>query len=298
MKTFACLTVAVVCLSCASSITSASPEVHYTFTTIDFPAPGIVGQGATAINDRGQVIGDWEVGTLARGYLYEGGDFKSVDVSSQGGIIRGINSRDEASGFFSDDRGLHGFLFDLHQNNRIDIDVPSADLTEAAGLNDRGEVVGDYRDAETGAFHGFLRSAAGFFHQLDFPGATGMGPTGINNLGQIVGTYDLNNDPVGNRHAFLYENGQFRTIDISRPGARVTNPMAINDNGEIAGIYTDGAGNHGFVFDGSVFTIIDFHLKGVILTEIWGINNSGTIVGRYLDSAQVSHGFFATRSDF
>src|SRR5262249_30185195 len=154
---------------------------------------------------------------------------------------------------------------------------------------------GDYREAATGVFHGFLRTSAGFFHKIDFPGATGMGPAGINNRGQIVGTYDLNNDPNGGRDEFVYEEGQSNTNGMQLRGAQLTAPMGINDHGEIAGTYVDGKGNHGFVFDGRAIVIIDFPIQGVILTEIWGINNAGTIVGRYLDSGQVQHGFVATR---
>ena len=62
-------------------------------------------------------------------------------------------------------------------------------MTEAIGVNDNGIVVGDYRDA-AGNFHGFVWDG-GLFLTFDvpFPEATLTAPTGINNVGQIVGVY-------------------------------------------------------------------------------------------------------------
>src|SRR5262249_59538781 len=79
--------------------------------------------------------------------------------------------------------------------------------TQAFGINDAGQIVGDYADA-SGA-HGFLLSG-GVFTTIDEPLANGNSTSAkaINNLGQIVGAY---NDATG-FHGFLLNGNIFPTI--------------------------------------------------------------------------------------
>src|SRR5207249_1001532 len=81
----------------------------------------------------------------------------------------------------------------------------------------------------------------------------------------------------------------FTRIDVpfSALGAA---PLAINDRGQIIGVYSDSTGDHGFLCDTGVFTTIDVAFSGAFATTAFGINNRGQIVGRYLDSCCV-HGF-------
>src|SRR5438034_1110321 len=79
--------------------------------------------------------------------------------------------------------------------------------TEAWGINDVGQIVGQYSNA--GGTHGFLL-INGTYTTLDDPLATnGTIAYGINDMGQIVGTYD---NATGT-HAFLYSGGVFTTMD-------------------------------------------------------------------------------------
>jgi probable HAF family extracellular repeat protein len=81
----------------------------------------------------------------------------------------------------------------------LDVPVPgAAGSTAAFGINDAGQIVGDFRDS-TGFFHGFLRDSGGLFTTLDVPGATFTSARGINNADQIVGLFV---DPTG-EHGFL-----------------------------------------------------------------------------------------------
>ena len=70
------------------------------------------------------------------------------------------------------------------------IDFPGASFTVAFGINNRGEIVGNYGFAD-GTGHGFLLDK-GNFTTIDFPGAPATAPKGalgINDGGQIVGFY-------------------------------------------------------------------------------------------------------------
>jgi len=68
--------------------------------------------------------------------------------------------------------------------------------TEVLGINDAGEIVGNYNDA-TG-WHGFVYSG-GAYTTLDDPSSTSAGTfaRSINNNGQIVGEYGAGNVPHG-----------------------------------------------------------------------------------------------------
>jgi hypothetical protein len=79
-------------------------------------------------------------------------------------------------------------------------------------------------------------------------------------------------------------------------GAATTSPSSINDEGEIAGSWTDFANHtHGFVRyeDG---TITSFDAPGSVLTIAASINSHGEIAGEYYDNANVLHGFVRVSS--
>jgi uncharacterized membrane protein len=114
--------------------------------------------------------------------------------------------------------------------------------TVAFGINDPGQVVGDYVDTKT-VRHGFLLSQ-GVYTTLDFPGASLTVAEGINNAGVIVGVYL---DAVGNQHGFVLSQDVYATVDVlpNSPGTQVN---SINAQGVIVGFYVDVNGvTHGFV---------------------------------------------------
>lgn len=59
---------------------------------------------------------------------------------------------------------------------------------EQGGFNNRSKVVGTYFDANW-VLHGFLHEH-GHFMSIENPGATDITATGINDRGEIVGTYN------------------------------------------------------------------------------------------------------------
>jgi probable HAF family extracellular repeat protein len=87
-------------------------------------------------------------------------------------------------------------------------DRPAASQTVANDINDRGQVVGCYADAN-GTYHGF-RYDKGRFTRIDPPGGADVPrfgttcPLGINNRSQVVGQYV---DAAGLLHGYLWEQG-------------------------------------------------------------------------------------------
>jgi hypothetical protein len=80
----------------------------------------------------------------------------------------------------------HGFLLD--KGVFTTIDAPGASLTSVLDINDRGQMVGAYRD-DQGITHGFLLDD-GVFTPIDAPDAASESVLfDINNRGQMMGTY-------------------------------------------------------------------------------------------------------------
>jgi probable HAF family extracellular repeat protein len=77
------------------------------------------------------------------------------------------------------------------------------------------------------------RSFGYTFTDINVPGSQpdSTADTGLNNLGQVVGTY---NDSAGNSNGFLYTGGKYITVDA--PGATNTFLFGINDFGQILGV--------------------------------------------------------------
>src|SRR5437868_1249610 len=167
------------------------------------------------------------------------------------------------------------------------IDGPSASLTRAFGINDAGQIVGEFRDASNRA-HGFLLSGRSFI-PIDDPAATGPGSgtfgRGINDARQIVG---LSSDARSSHATGRSTRVVVTTLDD--PSAdRSTQAFGINDAGQIVGEYlgADGSG-HGFLLSGGTFFTIDDPLG---VTGATSVNHMGQIVGDYVSADHHLHGF-------
>jgi probable HAF family extracellular repeat protein len=91
-------------------------------------------------------------------------------------------------------------------------------------INDRGEIVGTYTDAQ-GQTHGFLYRRGTFF-TIHVPGSGTTRAEDINQSGTIAGSYDS--------RSYVLQDGVFSTVDA--PEAFETSVLAINDRGDIAGL--------------------------------------------------------------
>lgn len=307
--------------------TCVSGSSSYTFTSFD--VPNAASTRAHGINARGQIVGRYiDSNGHHHGFLLsaDGTTFTTIDPNITGFsniskiAARGINARGEIVGNFLDSSGMsHGF-FRSRGGTYSTIDVPAsfgAD-TIARGINNVGEVVGDYIVFQTvnGVLnlpvqHGFVRSADGAtFTKADYPGALATIPGGINDAGEIVGGYA--DTPASGTfllpHGFILHGGVFTTFD-SACGTQGSFAHGINEPFAVVGADTttanlfnllteDGApdGLSGFVMsaDGTTFTSLDFPATGEKGTRARGANARGIVVGDYADSSDVDHAFVAT----
>jgi uncharacterized membrane protein len=119
--------------------------------------------------------------------------FTTVTVTGASSVVAAaINDSGTVAGFFASPAGAtEGFV--LRPSGQMSVlDFPSATMTRALGVNDAGEVVGDYR-LGTGAAartHGFTWTQRGGFTTIDGPdGAVDTTISGVNNAGELVGWY-------------------------------------------------------------------------------------------------------------
>jgi probable HAF family extracellular repeat protein len=160
------------------------------------------------------------------------------------------------------------------------IDVPGAYATAASGINDAGQIVGNFSAVGLGGVSAFLDSRGIFTSIL---AGSGANANAINNSGQIVGQFF--NTP-STFQGFWAGGNTITTITV--PGADLTAAYGINNMGQIVGAYW-GFGVHGFVEKNGAFTTID--MPNSIQTIASGINDRGDIVGYYEDNTGQQHGF-------
>jgi uncharacterized membrane protein len=120
-------------------------------------------------------------------------------------------------------------------------DYAGADATEPNAVNNNGDFAGSVWLG--GAAHGFFLHN-GSFTLLDPPGSVYTLALGMNDDGDIVGSYCLEANvcpsTANGMQGFLYTNGTFYTINY--PNAVQNWPTNINKAGTIVGSYYDQAG--------------------------------------------------------
>ena len=204
------------------------------------------------------------------------------------------------------------------------ISAPGAASTNTGGMNNQGDIVGNYDPFGGGTSHGYVYHA-GTFSDIYYSGSHYTTPEGINSAGTIAGFYEtqsvyhgflyssgnystfdypgghttllfgINNlgDLIGvsdgAQGAFLYSNGAF--MPIAYPGGTNTGVLGINDSEDIVGYYAGSDGRtHGYLKSGDQYTTIDYPV-GAQGTFLVGINNHEQIFGYYYDSGFLNHAF-------
>jgi probable HAF family extracellular repeat protein len=117
------------------------------------------------------------------------------------------------------------------------IDVPGSISTVATGINNRGQIMGRFRDPAGGP-DGLLIDGT-TLTIIDVLGITETTEANrINDRGQIVGVF---RDAAGGIHGFLTDGTTFTSIDVPN-ATRFTQAFGINAVGQIVGFFGDDIG--------------------------------------------------------
>lgn len=213
-------------------------------------------------------------------------DYPGVGNSTTAGKL---NDRGEIAGFYRDSANVtRGFV---RQRNGvfsppiIDPD-DTGNFTIGNDINNSRLICGYFLNAGDGFFHGFLLSGS-TFTQFDADSSVSTLLRGLNDAGVLVGS---TNSSTQSDQAFMSENGNTTFIVI--PGAISSLGSDVNANGEMDGIYTDGAGvTHGFFRDANGRLRFPIDFPASTSTSLEGINDQRWMSGRYTGSDGIVHGF-------
>jgi hypothetical protein len=168
--------------------------------------------------------------------------------------------------------------------------LPSLDLGSQGGRKAR---------PPAGVSNASLLLDRGVFRPLsDVPDADVTTHLRNNNRGQVVGVYGDLSDETPRLRGFLMKKRRVTRLDV--PGALLTLPLGINDQGQVVGgwVGPDATVNpvtgetgpvHGFLWEQGLYT--KFDVPGATTTAPYEINNRGQIVGNYADAKGAQHGF-------
>ncbi len=265
--------------------------LSYSYSTIFTPETvngineGTTGEQnhAFGINNSGVISGSRIY--FGYGYIDNHGSFTNIQVPSQGTEVFGINNNGAVVGstfsnnYFIDNNGTYSNL-----SQPSDTSFP----VSPRGINNSDEVVGsNYYNPSTGYSNGFLYNN-GTYTRIDPSGVNRYsGAYGINDSGEIVGSYENNNFlSVG----FLDSNGTFTSISAPNPNDNLV-LYGISDNGYMVGAISGYSLFQSFIDENGAFTTIS--VPGATQTVVRGVNDSGDVVGYYTNSSG-TYGFLGT----
>jgi probable HAF family extracellular repeat protein len=283
------------------------------YRLVDLGTLGGESSYASAINDRGHVVGSSQVSDGSwHGFLWRGG------VLTDLGLFRphGLNNNDDLIGTTDADTSAYlwrdGKLTDLGSlggewtfpvaiNDRAEvvgagsteesIDIAflwsggrmrALPLTTVSGINNRGQVAGGRPHGE-GGFHAAVWRR-GTVTDLGAGPFDRSNTAGINAHGWAIGwQFSATQDERG----VLWRHGT--TVDLGTLGGSAAHAIAINDRGQILGTsQTAGGETHPFLWSRGVLT--DLTGAGVAADhDLRGLNDRGEIAASYRPVWGISH---------
>lgn len=278
-----------------TSIMSATTTSFASYTVTDLGSLGGCCPAAYAINSAGQVVGAaFTAAGPLHAFSWQNGSMTDLGtLGGQGSYAFGVNDSGQVAGgsdlaqvFYNTERA---FLW--QSGTMTNLDDPNPDvgtLSEAAGINASGVVVGD--GERNDGYTSPLVFSGGSVTRLPTPCCLTDTPfpshgfaTAINGVGQIVGWGDgvtANGGPAPLR----WENGAYTELG-SLGGDGQGEALAINNAGQVVGwSHAGDASPHAFVWQSGTMSDLGL-LPGETGAVAYAINTNGVVVGNINSAA-------------
>jgi hypothetical protein len=280
----------------------------YKFSVIDDTLPLTEDCRPYSIIDSGEILvqpygGQFELGVDFPRVVYPNGKVKSIGPGARD-FTALSNNGSYLVGFPLPGQGTDFYAIETAALVETDIGTPYIPGTVFGnytvymnGLNTSGTAVGSTITKDTLEFGVVYKNST--YSKYVYPGSTGCGLTGINDSGDMVGTYYTNLD---RSHYYGFALVKSKGSQIKVAGCIDVNPTAISNSGYVVGsaLSTPTTGQQrlvGFVFDikGRV-QVIDYKayapktvqssvgtlaLSDTYQTQVFGVNSAGKIVGEF-----------------
>jgi probable HAF family extracellular repeat protein len=206
----------------------------------------------------------------------------------------GVNAAGVISGDYVDSKSIqHGMILNGTKLTSVDDkNCPGAAGGTAIafyGINKAGTAVGWCTLSKTGAPIG-LMYAKGKLTEFSYPKAMATEATGINDKGDVVGTFF---DAKGAQHGFLLHAKKFTQLDVPKESG--SDAWGINNAGQITVYAINSAGAFdGFLLTGKKYKKINVPKGGKGSgqgTIVHTPNNKGDVDGTYFDSTGAEFGW-------
>jgi len=262
------------CAAMAASLVASAAAQANRYTLVDLGPPLY----EAGISDSGTVSGTmWSPdGIHFHAALWTGDHWRKLSKTDSS--AEGMNADDDVVGQL----GVRGSAALWRRHEPVTLLPMPGESTEsvAGGINDLGEVVGNYVTSGHARCFKWSQDAGPIDLGL-MGGGSGCNAIAINDKGQITG--DAPTHGFDRRHAFRFEAGKFQDLGCLTPGDRAplefSQGVAINEHGDIAGSSrVHGGHSHAVVWHGA--DLVDLHKHAPYDdSRALAINDQGVLVG-------------------
>ena len=253
--------------------------VDYNISGLDYP--GAAATAITSIDNHQRMAGYWvDSSNNTHSFIFDGANFTPVNVPGSNFVqANTINDTGVVAGFYLDGAlNQHGFT--LFNGKVTTVDYPGAAATSLNGLNDGPGAalvaVGSYIDGG-GVTHGFEWTGGTHFQPIAGPPAVDVMLNGINDIGQMAGSFD--DGLPGDVGAFAGTPGHFSQLTF--PASTQNLAASLNRTTQVVGTFNDGFAIHGYLESQGLYGQVDGGLDfdGALITFLFDNNDNGVLVG-------------------